>query len=169
MRAATLALMVGLLMLGVASRAQEEEASAEAPAGGEAPRQPSEADMAIMQKLMAALSAECREEMQRSMTEQTDLPATCQQEIQQIIMSGQLGNRPAPGAEQAEVVEDEAANIPFYAHPTLYITIFLIAFFGAIAYYIYYVNNELEKARKGKKTGSKKKEKKGREAWSING
>lgn len=171
MRAATAVFVLGLVCLVAHVRAQDEDAGAEGGAAAGSAPQPSEADLAIMEKLMAALSAECREEMQRSMKEQTDLPQQCQQEIQQIIMSGKLGNRPGARPSGAAPAAEEAPEepVPFYANPVLHITIFLIAFFGAIGYYIYFVNAELEKVRKQhpKKTSAKKNKK--RETWSISG
>nr|ABI14314.1 unknown [Pfiesteria piscicida] len=53
---------------------------------------------------------------------------------------------------------------------TLAVLLFVLVFFGAIGYYIYYVNQAMAEAGFNKKSNSgKKPKKKDRQAWSIGG
>lgn len=135
--------------------------------GEEEQPQANRADMEIAEQIFRAVSEECREELQKSMSERSELSDECRNEIQEAISSGKVKvpqNAQAPPQEA-----EEEAPVPLYANPVVHVSVFLVVFFAAIGGYVYYVDTELKKVRPADPKKNKKKKKKSKKegAWSI--
>lgn len=139
-----------------------------AAAEGDAQGGPSEGDLEMAQQIFRSVSPGCRDEMQRSMSEQTELSDQCKMEIQAVIRESAMG-RAAAGEGAAPRAAPPAEDVPFYASPGMLVLVFVVLFVAGIGAFAFYVHKELEATRSTDPRRAKRLRKKKKEVWSVGG
>lgn len=163
-----LLLLVALVASLAIAPARCDELDDVAAEDAEAQGGPSEGDLEMAQQIFRSVSPACREEMQRSMSEQTELSDQCKAEIHAVIREAAAG-RTAPAEGQGQAPAAPAEDVPFYASPGMLVLVFVVLFVAGIGAFSYYVHKELEATRASDPRRSKRLRKKRKEVWSVGG